>query len=468
MVDERTWQDYFAILLRRRWWFLVPFTAIMVGALVMGLTTPKEFESKTVILVEEEKIINPLISGLAISTTVGERLRTLREEILSWPSLMELIKRLEMDGDLKDQLAYEKKIKEFREDITVGMSGPNLIVISYQDKGPKKAQEVVNAITDIFVQRNVAYQNDESVTAIGFIEEQMAIYKKKLEDSEASLREFKEVYSQEIPVAASLNEQIVALEVQLANLLVNNTEAHPAVRATRQHIEALRQRRNQEIERIVVNTAHFNLRPNASPEEIEAARKQAVETIVTRMEMKASAPIMSLGPTSTTVGTMSVSPDATMVTLSPKQEQELMRLTRDYQVNSGLYQHLQERLEKAKISQRLEHSDQGTKFRVIDPARLPLEPVSPNLPRIMIVAFLLACVVGTGCAYGAEFLDGSFKEADDVKQMLELPLLGSISRIITPQDVVERIQLWRHRAWVTATVTFGAVVGLAVTTFLTR
>jgi capsular polysaccharide biosynthesis protein len=86
----------------------------------------------------------------------------------------------------------------------------------------------------------------------------------------------------------------------------------------------------------------------------------------------------------------------------------------------------------------------------------------------MIMAFLLGCVLGVGCAYGAEFLDGSFKEADEVREALGLPILGSISKIVTPQDVLDRVQLWKNRAWVAATAAICLVVGLAMTTFLVR
>ena len=135
---------------------------------------------ETKILVEEGKMLNPLLKNLAISTTVSERLHLLREEILSWPRVVQLVEELGLNKNKTSPLQFEKLIADVRTRISVSMRGDDMITISYYDRDPAVTQKVVNTISDIFIRKNLASQSEESNTAIDFIKDQLEIYKKKL------------------------------------------------------------------------------------------------------------------------------------------------------------------------------------------------------------------------------------------------------------------------------------------------
>jgi hypothetical protein len=60
---------------------------------------------------------------------------------------------------------------------------------------------------------------------------------------------------------------------------------------------------------------------------------------------------------------------------------------------------------------------------------------------------LLGIFVGAGVAFVAEYLDQSFQSADDLQATLALPVVGSISTIVTEGDLEAKR---RHRkGWVT-------------------
>ncbi|MBN1586818.1 MAG: hypothetical protein JW937_05240 [Candidatus Omnitrophica bacterium] len=419
-TETAGWQDYLKLIWRRKWAFLIPFVlCIFLGAGAI-VVLPEIYEAQTVILVREQKLLNPLISGLAVSTTVSQRLRTMREEILAWSSLVQLIKELNLNEGDESPLTYERIVRRLRRDIAVGMKGNDIIVIGYQDEKPEQAQQLVNTLTNILIERNISAQNDEADTAIDFIEEQIKIYESKLEKSEEALREFKEVYAVQMPVASALNDQLVGLELQLTNLLIDNTEEHPAVKELRRQIESIKSRRNEEI-RKVAESGQIDVDPRTYSE-------------------------MSLS--------------------IPRQQQEMARLTRDYGISEGVYSHLKSRLEKARISQRLESSDDGTTFKVLDPARLPYEPVSPNVKRVMFLAVFVGLALGGGCAFLVEYLDNSYRDADEIRDDLELPALGSISKIVTVEDVQARRALWWKRLVTTISVIACVAAGIVASAFL--
>ena len=382
-IPEINWQDYLRIFLRRKNFFLLPLIILFSVTIIVSFFLPKAYEAKAVILVEEGKVINPLLKNLAVSTTVSERLHLLREEILSWPRVVQLVEELGLNKNKNSPLEFEKLIADIRMRISVNMKGDDIITISYSDRDPAITQKVVNTISDIFIRRNLSTQSEESNTAIDFIKDQLATYKKKLEASEGALRKFKETYGLQMPLAAQINTGLARLEAELTTLLVDSTEEHPRVKELRGNIQSLKEKRAQQV-------------------------RQAAEiaTVDTKRYIEIAESV-------------------------PRQEQELARLTRDTEVNEKLYAMLLERLETARISQELEDSENKTKFKIIEPARFPLKPVKPNKLKLGLMGLLLGAMAGFGCIYLVEYNDQSFKGVEELKSFFDLPILGAISEIVT-------------------------------------
>ena len=95
--------DYLKIAFRRKWLIIVPsFLGLVLGITACFLIPPK-WTSSTTILVEEEKIINPLIQNLAVSTTAWQRMQGIKEILLGWNSLVELTRKLGLDKNIRSQ-----------------------------------------------------------------------------------------------------------------------------------------------------------------------------------------------------------------------------------------------------------------------------------------------------------------------------------------------------------------------------
>src|SRR3989338_105619 len=144
-----------------------------------------------------------------------------------------------------------------------------------------------------------------------------------------------------------MNNQLVGLKLELNNLLVHNTDEHPRVVETRKLIQHFEKQRD---------------------EQFQIAQEEGVE----------------------------IAPEeyAKLVSSVPRQEQQLAKLQRDYQVSANIYESLLQRLETAKLSETLEESEKGPKFRVLEPARLPLEPVKPRKILVVLGGFLIGLILG--------------------------------------------------------------------------
>ena len=388
--------EYLKVFFRRKWLIIAP---AFVG-LVLGITAcfilPPTYESSTTIMVEEEKIINPLIQNLAISSTAAQRMENIKEIILGWNSLVELAKKLNLAKDIQNQPQLEKIIRDLRESIIVRMRQSNIIQISYLGREPQQTQKATQALTDILIKRNMESQTKETDVAINFITEQLAIYKRKIKESEIS-----------------------QIEDQLKGLLVDSTEQHPLVKELRQKVAVAQ----KELE-----SGEYQVAGAEQP--LNNATQQALKKELDKIIDKEAQ-----GYTAYASETERDPNANTSIYKLLLMDKVGTSLAQDMDVNKNIYQMLLQRLETAKITQRLEVSKEGTRYTIIEPARLPLRPVKPNKIKIIFLGILLGGFAGTGLVFGKEFMDHSFLDIEDAKLNLELPVLGAISRITTQEQI---------------------------------
>ena len=111
---------------------------------------------------------------------------------------------------------------------------------------------------------------------------------------------------------------------------------------------------------------------------------------------------------------------------TPRREQELALLTRDYDLLKTNYQSLLDKGLQAQMAENLERKQQGEQFRVLDPARIPEKPVRPDRNKILLMGLLIGLSVGVGLAWFRESLDQSFHTVSDIEDYLELPVVATI------------------------------------------
>ena len=399
-MPEKKPLDYLKIICRRKWFLIIPLVIGIIASIIAGNTLPKVYRASTLILVEEGRIINPLIEGLAVSTSTAQRLAVLREQILGWDRINQLIRNLNLAKDVRNQEQFEELVKRLRKHIQVRLHGHSIVSISYDGKDPQEAQNIVKTITDIFIAENLRQQNKQTEDAISFINDQLTLYQKKVKQSEIS-----------------------AMEDQLKKLLVDSTEKHPMVIELRRKIVAAEDD---------LTEGNYNLEASAIADSDAELQALKAELNQIRAELTTSSLDAEEGGANRT----------RLATASNERLYKLLLLdradkvaARDVSVNQKLYNELLERLETAKITRSLEASKEGTTYTILDPARLPLKPIKPNKLLVLLMGMFLGACLGTGSIFSMEMLDQSFLGVDEAKAHLELPIFGAISKIITQDDL---------------------------------
>ncbi len=380
--------NYIKMFFRRKEFLVVGAMIGLAGGIALGELLPKEYISSTVILVEEGKTDNPLFDKLAVSTTVQERLINIRESLLGWYSIVELVKRLKLDEDVRNQRQYNDLIEGIRKRISITLKGTNVLYLSYTSSKPIETQAVVQNITDIFVNRNKEIQEKETADAITFIEEQLKVYKGKIKSAE-----------------------IAELQDRLNELMIDSTDKHPLVKQVRERIDA----KMDELKKDNLEFTEANILKTESNQKII----QQIQSALTQLEGAA--------------------PDAASTDAGLYKFMLLDKfgdvVARDAKVNEEIYNILLERLETAKITQRLQMSKEGTRYTIVDPPRVPLSPFRPRRELVAVAGLFIGLAAGAGLLFMIEFFDKSFIDVEDAKEYLGVPLLGAISRIATDEEL---------------------------------
>jgi hypothetical protein len=99
-------------------------------------------------------------------------------------------------------------------------------------------------------------------------------------------------------------------------------------------------------------------------------------------------------------------------------------------------------------------------FRLIDPPRVSAKPVSPNRLLLLPAAFLAALVAGLITAFTASQLRPVFERTSDLRQKIDLPILGVVSLVLS--DIDKRRQRFDRVKFLAASsmlfIAFGAVM----------
>ena len=114
---------------------------------------------------------------------------------------------------------------------------------------------------------------------------------------------------------------------------------------------------------------------------------------------------------------------------TPKREQEMVQLNRDYDLLKVYYQSLVDKKYQSQMAENLERKQQGEQFMVLDPARLPETPFKPDRNSLLAMGTMIGLAVGLGLAWLREFMDRSFYEVSDLEACLGVPVLASLMNL---------------------------------------
>jgi polysaccharide chain length determinant protein (PEP-CTERM system associated) len=420
----------------------------------------------------------------------------------------------QMRRDIRLELVEDKSDRRQREQRSV------LFSIAYRAPDPHVAAGVTNTLASLYIQENGRLREKQAAGTTAFLESQLSDVGNKLKTQEQRITEYKEKFLGELPEQRDTNVRTMErLQQQLQLASENNRRANerkqlltdslgqfdmtsglvagpgagpnvtPADTAAarlsllRQELAVMQTRFHERYPDVVQMKDQIRI----LEAKVEAEKKQQAALAAQAASATAKKPVRDLrvAPQNPYIQSLMTQLDQAQVDAkassqeiadinrqiavyqrrlenTPKREQELAIITRDYETTREQHKILLSKRGEADMASELEQRQQGETFRVIEPARLPDRPAGPNRFRLLMVGLALALGASGVAVLLAEQVDTSFRRVDEVRATAPMPVLSAIPRITTEQD---RYRQLRQRRWATAAVAVGLFV-VAGTSFL--
>ncbi len=484
-------------LLAYHWKFIVGclLVALSIG-LVVYLRMPKVYQC-TALLSYERQQINPARMAPERETRrLRDTVSTLSELVMSRNNLEGIISQFNLYQEERRRMPIEDVIEFMRKKIQIKPSTRgDTFTVTYEGRDPEKVQKTTNALASKFIEENLKYREERATETSKYTEDELNMAKMVLDKKEQAMRDYKLKYYNEMPEQRESNlarltalheqyqniqdsiqdlertrvlvqeqialrqrlataiipgtgatavpgpaeassrpmtraERLQTLQRYLESLLAKYTERHPEVRRTRQMIAKLEQEQATAPAETKEKATAKKTEPKVETEDPEIARA--------RLQLKEiDINIKQLRKDQKTVRA-EIDKYEKWVAAAPVREAEWNALTRDYSELRRHYDYLVAQNLQASSAEHLERKQKGSKFKIVDPARFPDKPFKPDFRKMLLLALGAGLALGLGLVVGLDFIDTSFKDADDLEEFLSMPVTCAVPYLETRAEARKR------------------------------
>jgi uncharacterized protein involved in exopolysaccharide biosynthesis len=471
-------------------------------------------------------------------------------------------RKRETSEELLERMRHDIRITPISADVTDRRTGSTMkstiaFSLAYDSESPANAQKITNQLTTLFLNENVKNRQQKAAETTSFLDEELDRVGKVISEDEQKLAEFKQRNQGRLPDLTQLNlaeserthtdiqrldrelgfvaerraalegqlaetrpslpivsvggtipdpeDQLQALQTQLASLVGIYSEDHPDIRRLRREIANLKSSTTGGAEGEVDDAAAIEalrakltlLRQQYAEDhpDVQRARRSlaalegAAASAAARSASGAMAADDAMRPRRAdnpayqnlkqqiaTLVAQTQSMQTERHTLqarlddldlrlhqAPEVERGYFELARDLDSSRTRFRELREKQMQAQVAEQLERERKAERFTLIDPPIYPEKPVRPNRPLILLIGLVLALGGGVAAAVLHEALDSTVHGARDLARLLRAPVLAVVPT--SPSALALRRRGTRLR-WALGTSVLFAALLLAGVHFL--
>ena len=463
---ETTIRDYWVILTKQRWTVIAFASVVLILTIIFTFKTTPIYDAVGRIAINRESA-DALPFKDSASNPVADEDYTIAMEtqvrILHSDNLaMRVIRKLGLDknpsftGVARPQAPANslatnspnidteesELINTFRGGLKVAtVNNTRLIEIHYLNPNPRLAADIVNGIVNSYIEQNYQTKFESAMQTSDWLSHQLADLKLKVETSQEKLIRFqrekgivgidekqnlttskldelsKELTATEADriqkeanyeLAATGNPELMArspsemlghlrerestLKQEYAQLSTQFGSNYPKVVQIKNQLDQVQGDIDAEVKRMATQIKNEYLaaqqRENMVLARMEAQKREANELNQNAIEFNI--------------------------------------LKRDVDANRQLYEGLLQRLKEASLEAGLRNNN----IRMVDSARVPLAPASPDIPRNIAIGLILGLCGGVGLAFLLESLDNTVRTPEQAEIASGLPSLGVVPQFL--------------------------------------
>jgi polysaccharide chain length determinant protein (PEP-CTERM system associated) len=472
-------------ILRLGWyhkWFIIAGMIVFASAAaVVAKRLPDQYKSETLILVIPQRIPDSYVRS-TVTVRIEERLRSLSQETFSRTRLEKVISEFDLYSDLRQTRTMESVVEHMRTKIVVDTVRDDAFKITYVAGAPRTAMIVTDRLASMFIDENTHNRSALADITDGFLESQLNDARTRLISHEKKLEEFRRRNAGELPSQLQTNLQVIqGNQTQIANVsesinrdrdrrlvleksisdaladaspdvplapaapgdpnaigvsrAVDQLERarndlrgmelrlkpeHPDVIAKNRLIRELELKVQQEAQEAAPG-GEATEKPLNAAQAVRQARARQFQAEVEKLDRQIAAKEADVARLR-----QQISDYQRRVEAVPGHESELTDLMRDYETLQKSYTSLLAKKEESKISANLERQQVSEQFKILDPARLPQKPFSPDRLQITLIGAVFGMMLGVGFGAFLEYRDTSLRSEEEILRTLVLPVLAAI------------------------------------------
>lgn len=507
-IKQRQLLKKYADLALKRWWVIAGcLLASLTVCVISYLSMPKIYKSESLLSYEQKQINPAKMDPEQGRSRLREALATLQEVVTSRTSLEKVILQFSLYTEQRKKLPIEDVIETMRKNIDIRPSSTgDVFIVGFKGSDPQKVVKVTNAIASLFIEENLKYREERATETSKYTESELVMAKKVLDEKEVAMRDYKLKYFNEMPeqrqsniarlqalveqnqgiqnsiqelertkvmaqeqiglhqrmaaaramgdtsgakaAAAELpetpGERLARLKARVSQLLLTYTENHPEVRRTKQLIDQM------EAQGVKAQSG------GGAPVASQAGLRESIEAQRLQMQIKEIDTNINHLKAEQTAIPPQIAQYQRFIDNAPIREAEWNSLTRDYNELRRHYDQLVAQNLHAQSAENLERNQKGSKFKIVDSARLPQKPYSPNFIKFLLAALISGLALSLGPLLIIDFFDTSFKDVGDLEEYLGVPVACAIPYI------VQESELRRERLFFRGSVALVSIYGIGL------
>ena len=455
----------------RRWLALaVAWLVCILGWIAVSLQPPS-YDSEARVFVKTQNISSSNKPGDAAEQF--EKIQELSNTILSYENLQKVVRGTNLGLQVVTDKEMDGAVDSLRSKTEVELKEDSFYDISVTQSDPVLARDVVQKIIDIMQEENIAGDRNTIAEKIRFWDEEVEKNQKVLNDIEQKRIKFEQENLGLLPGSGSISQRVddarndlsqidsqlisaqsalVALNAQLASEspTINTptfnpgvpggggasaslarargtlaearsrglTDRHPDVVALQKQIEALRRQAEAEPTGSgsgVVRTANPAYTQLQS---LRAERRATVSALQTR-KSTLEAELSQL---------------TSRQTLAPSVAAELDTINRELDSAKVQYENALAERRAVEFDDNVESKTDAVKFSIIDKPSLSTIPSAPNRPLLLTIVLFFGIGAGIAIAFALGHLQTSFPTASRLERASGLPVIGTVSLMLTSQQ----------------------------------
>ena len=485
------------IIIRQRWIIIIPLCIFLTLGFVYTLTSNPTYEASTTIIIQPQKVPSGYVQSI-VTTDIQQRINTISQQILSRTNLEKIIKQFGLYQDNKE-MYQEDKITGMRKRVSVVQNssrrkGTEAFTISFTGRNPETVKNIANELAGFFMDENLKARESQAVGTSEFLEAELKKIKRKLEEREQILAVYRSKHLGGLPDELETNLRT------LDRLQLQHTDALRALRETQNSAALLKSqisnfRKTEQNTRAIIQsdgTIIGSYAPSVTEQQYDQEKRQLDSLLLKytakhpeiikltksvaklgkkiELEKKENNNIAPKTPVRVnTNNNITLQQEYNLrqveneiITLktniqeiknrtqiyqkrvedTPKREQELQSIQRDYNNIRESYNSLLARRLEADLSVNMEKKQKGEQFRIIDYARLPEKPISPDVRKLFLFSIALGLGIGGGIIFLLEFLNPVIRTEEQIENDLGLTIFASIPPLSQPGDnTKKRVEL---------------------------